>query len=442
MSLEPAPFLTLASAACAAGADDTRFFHEQIAPLLVKNCAECHNVNTHKGDLSLETLADALKGGKEGAALVPGKPEESPLFTKLIPESGDERPEMPKKKAALSKEDVAKVRRWIMAGAPWPKEIVLKEKAKGDKNWWSLRKLSHPAAPEPAHLPVEWSHSPIDRFVFAKLAQKGLAPNPPADPREFIRRVTYDLIGLPPTPEEVTAFEQSVIRNPQSAFEALVDRLLASPHYGEQWGRHWLDVVRFGESRGFERNLIIDNAWPFRDYVIRSFNEDKPFNRFMVEHLAGDVIGKNQPDVEVGAAFLTIGPYDDVNNRDPVAIANIRAATLDDMISATGTAFLGLSVNCAHCHDHKFDPIPQADYYRIRCALEGVTHGDRVLATREAKRVKFEAAIKPLQKQKEALNGKVFALEKAIVEPAWRRTTPSLRGPRRAPISRRKNLLP
>lgn len=408
------------SALHAAPTEEVKFFHEQVAPLLVKNCAECHNRNTHKGDLSLETFADALKGGENGTALTPGRPEESPLFTKLVPQAGDDRAEMPKKKAALTTEDVEKVRRWILAGAPWPKEIVLKETSKGDKNWWSLQKLSHPTPPAPASLPEAWSHNPIDRFIFAKLEQKGLAPNPPAQAREFIRRVTYDLTGLPPTPEETAAFIQScgseTLASPQAerAVEQLVDRLLASPHYGEQWGRHWLDVVRFGESRGYERNLIIDNAWPFRDYVIRSFNEDKPFNQFMVEHLAGDVVGKDQPDIEVGTTFLSIGPYDDVGNGDPIAKANIRAATLDDMITATGTAFLGLSVNCAHCHDHKFDPIPQADYYRLRCAFEGVANGERALSTREERNHR-NALVAPLEERESALSKEKQALENAIL---------------------------
>lgn len=425
------------SPAFAAGPEDLKFFHEQVAPLLVKNCAECHNANTHKGDLNLETLADALKGGENGAALVPGRPEDSPLYTRLMVQAGDDRPDMPKKKAALATEDVEKIRRWISAGAPWPKEIVLKESSKGDKNWWSLKKLSHPTPPASPNLPEAWSHSPIDRFVFAKLAQKNLAPNPAANPREFIRRVSYDLIGLPPTPEETAAFVRECapgdLTTPQAerAIEKLVDRLLASPHYGEQWGRHWLDVVRFGESRGFERNLIIDNAWPFRDYVIRSFNEDKPFDRFIIEHLAGDAVGKDQPDVEVGTTFLAIGPYDDVGNGDPVAKANIRAATLDDMITATGTAFLGLSVNCAHCHDHKFDPIPQADYYRLRCAFEGVSNGEGTLATREEKE-RRRAAVAPLNGRLGKLEKEKQSLETNMVD----RPTPQDQKLRPAPSAR------
>ena len=180
---------------------------------------------------------------------------------------------------------------WIAEGAPWPEGVVVKERSKADRNWWSLRPLS--ASEPPADgIPSEWTANPIDRFIYAKLAAAGLQPNPPADRRTLIRRVTYDLTGLPPTPEEIDAFvgDQSA-----DAYEKLVDRLLASPRYGEQFGRHWLDVVRFGESTGFEVNHVIENAWPYRDYVIRSFNDDKPFDRFVVEQLAGDSLAAGRP---------------------------------------------------------------------------------------------------------------------------------------------------
>ena len=225
--------------------------------------------------------------------------------------------------------------------------------------------------------------------------------------------MTYDLLGLPPTPEEVEAFVAQHAQDPAAAVEALVDRLLASPRYGERWGRHWLDVVRFGESNGFERNVIIDDLWPFRDYVIRSLNEDKPFNQFIIEQLAGDVIGHDQPDVEVAAAFLVAGPYDDVGNQDVVAQANIRAATLDDIITATSGAFLGLTVNCARCHNHKFDPVPTEDYYRMRAAFEGVKHGRRVVASPE-ERQQFAAATKPLNERQAQLASEQTELNKAI----------------------------
>jgi hypothetical protein len=264
--------------------------------------------------------------------------------------------------------------------------------------------------PSPANLPDGWSRSPIDRFVFAKLAESHLAPSPPADPRDFVRRITFDLTGLPPTPQEVEDFVSAVAKDGyDAAVAAVADRLLASPRYGERWGRHWLDVVRFGESNGFERNVTRDDAWPFRDYVIRSINDDKPFDRFIMEHLAGDRLAPGDPDVEVGTGFLVAGPYDDVGNQDAKAAAQIRANTLDDIVTATGSAFLGLTINCARCHDHKFDPIPQADYYRVQAALAGVQQGSREWATKQqreelaAKRAPIEAQIVALTRKIEAV---------------------------------------
>ena len=195
--------------------------------------------------------------------------------------------------------------------------------------------------------------------------------------------------------------------------EKLIDRLLASPHYGEQWGRHWLDVVRFGESRGFERNEIIDNAWPFRDYVIRSLNEDKPFDVLVREHLAGDVIGKDQPGVEVGVTFLVGGPYDDVGNQDAAQAAQIRANTIDEMIRATAEAFLGLTVGCARCHDHKFDPVLQRDYYGLYATFAGVYHGSRAVATAEQRQARDEA-LRPLNENRDRLTKQLAALDAAI----------------------------
>ncbi len=201
------------------------------------------------------------------------------------------------------------------------------------------------------------------------------------------------MTGLPPTPAEVDAFQN----DPRpDAYERLIDRLLASPAYGEQWGRHWLDVIRFGESRGYERNEIINNLWPFRDYIIRSFNEDKPFDQLIREHLAADQLETHDPQVEVGTAFLVCGPYDDVGNQDPVQAAQIRANTIDEMIRATSEAFLGLTIGCARCHNHKFDPILQQDYYGLYATFAGVHHGNRILATPQRQQ-EFAAAMAPLR---------------------------------------------
>ena len=398
----------LGSTAFAAGpsADGVAFFEQKVRPVLVEHCYSCHSAGAKKlkGNLFLDTRAGWMKGGDSGEpTILPGKPEESLLMRSIRHQEPDL--EMPPKKPKLPDAVIADLAAWIRMGAPDPREGKAEVK-RADKSWWSLQ-------PNPTDLNTSGG---IDDFIEAGLKAKGLAFNPPADPRTLIRRMTYDLHGLPPTPEEVENFVKDS-QNGTGAVKELVDRLLASPRYGEQWGRHWLDVVRFGESNGFERNFIIDDLWPFRDYVIRSINEDKPFDRFIIEHLAGDVIGRDDPQVEVGSAFLVAGPYDDVGNQDVVAQKNIRAATIDDMITATGGAFLGLTLNCARCHNHKFDPIPAEDYYRVRAAFEGVVHGRRVVATK-AQREAFETAMKPLNAELAALTRERAALDNTVDERA------------------------
>ena len=411
-------FLRLQFSAVAARQSNAVNFERDIRPLLHARCIECHGPEKQKGGLRLDTKTAAMKGGASGPAIVPNKSADSELIRRVV--SSDSADRMPAKGEPLSPREIALLRAWIDAGATWPEtETSASGEAKrADKaSWWSLQPLANVMPPAPANLPAEWASSPIDRFIFAKLAERGLKPNPPADRRSMIRRVTYDLTGLPPSPEEVEAFVNDA--DPQ-AYEKLVDRLLASPRYGEQWGRHWLDVVRFGESNGFERNVLINNVWPYRDYVIRSFNDDKPFNRFFVEQLAGDVVGKGDPEVEVGTAFLVCGPYDDVGNQDEAQRKVIRANTLDDLIAATSNTFLGLTVNCARCHNHKFDPIPTEDYYRLRAAFEGVTHAERVLASDEQRKAYAEKA-GPLEKRRTELTREKDAIEKAIAARALQR---------------------
>ncbi len=359
---------------------DTSYFQKHVAPILINSCLECHGAEK-KGDLDLRSRSAALKGGESGEVIVPGEPEESLLFEHVNTQ------EMPPKKP-LPAAQIATLKKWISDGASYPAGSLdpfsQTTTDRAGYDWWSLRSLQKTTAPDVADAPVAWREGAIDRYIFKRLKAKGLQPSSPATPRILIRRATYDLSGLPPTPREVEAFVKACqveTGGPnevgQKAYVQLLDRLLASPHYGEQWGRHWLDVVRFGESNGFERNVIIENIWPFRDYVIRSFNADKPFDQLVREHLAGDVVAGDDPLREVGTAFLVCGPYDNVGNRDPVQAAQIRADILDEMIRATGESFLGMTIGCARCHDHKFDPISQRDYYRMYATFAGVTHGAR-----------------------------------------------------------------
>jgi mono/diheme cytochrome c family protein len=368
MPIRPFAAALVALAASPLAAEPIEFARD-VAPILEHHCVRCHQPGNAKGDFDLTSSAALASAGH----IVAGDPSASRLIEVVSP-SGIEKPEMPKEGDPLSPAQVETLRRWVTEGAAWPEGVALKEPSKADGSWWSLRPLSHRRRPSPEGISAEWAAHPIDRFVFQELAEKGLSPNPPADRATLIRRLTFDLTGLPPTPEEIEDF---VADDSADAYERLVDRLLASPHYGERWGRHWLDVVRFGESNGYERNVLINTVWPFRDYVIRSFNEDKPFDRLVLEHLAGDVIGPGDPNVEVGTAFLVCGPYDNVGNQDAVQAAVIRADALDEIVRTTGEAFLGLTVGCARCHDHKFDPIRQKDYYALSATFAGVKHGDR-----------------------------------------------------------------
>ena len=261
----------------------------------------------------------------------------------------------------------------------------------------------------PEALPAGWDHSPIDRFLFARMVEKGLQPNSPADRRTLIRRLTFNLIGLPPTPQEVDAF----LADPEpNAYEKVVDRLLASPHYGERWGRHWLDVVRFGESHGYEQNHLRDDAWPYRDYVIRSLNEDKPFSRMIIEQLAGDQLAPGDPQIGAATGFLVAGPHDTVGIDNIEGEMQKRANDLDDMVMATATSFLGLTVNCARCHDHKFDPIEQKDYYRMQSVFAGVRHDRRAWATKQQKENSEQQAA-PLRRESEDAEATLDGLRKA-----------------------------
>ena len=381
-------------------------FARDVAPIFQQRCLRCHKPDNRLGKLSLATSADLTAR----SLVLPGKPQQSALLL-AVKSTPTARARMPKEGAPLPEEQVALIERWIAQGAVWPKGFEVKERAVADRSWWSLRALKPITPPSPKGIPAAWAANPIDRFVYASLQKKGLTPSPHADRRTLIRRLTYDLTGLPPTPDEVQAFLND--KQP-GAYERLVDRLLASPAYGEQWGRHWLDVIRFGESRGYERNEIINNAWPFRDYVIKSFNEDKPYDRLVQEHLAGDALSNGDPNVEVGVTFLTCGPYDDVGNQDAVQAAIIRANTLDDIIRATGESFMGMTIGCARCHDHKFDPVLTKDYYAMFATFSGVRHGNREVAT-AAMREERARMLPPLQNQANDLANQRGEIESGIL---------------------------
>ena len=360
------------------------------AAILEAHCLRCHNASVRMSGLSLVSAADAAKGGLHGPAIVPGKPDESNLLHMI---SG-EKPMMPMQSAPLTGAQVAEIRAWIEQGAAWPEDL------RADRNkadLWSLQPLRKPPVPPVAS---DWVRTPIDAFVLAKLSEKKLTPSPEADAATLIRRLTYDLHGLPPTWEEIQAFVAD--RSP-GAFEKLVDRLLASPRYGERWGRHWLDVVHYGESHGYDKDKPRRNAWPYRDYVIRAFNQDKPYARFVEEQLAGDVLWPDDPEPTVATGFIAAGPWDYVGQvelREGTTDKNItRLLDRDDMVMATMSTFVSMTAHCARCHDHKFDPIPQVDYYSLQAVFAGVDRADRPYDLDP----KVHAARRPLLEKRRAL---------------------------------------
>ena len=328
-------------------------FETNIRPLLTKHCAECHGAKKQKADLRLDVKAHALKGGESGAVIVPGDSAKSLLYQRVISEQPDE--QMPPRKSgrALTPAEIAVLKAWLDAGAVWPENAADKAASlDARRQHWALQPVKAAANPKAS---VDW-------FIDEKLKAAGLQRSPAADARTLIRRLYLDVIGLAPTPEEVEEFARQFSPSGRSeqAIAALVDKLLASPRFGERWARHWLDVVRFAESDGFEMNRARANSWPYRDYVIKAFNDDKPYDQFVREQLAGDAFG-----ADAATGFLVGGAKDRVGSRDPVLTANQRADELHDMVSTTAATFLGLTLNCARCHDHKFDPVSTQDYYGL-----------------------------------------------------------------------------
>lgn len=352
----------------------------EVALLFARHCLECHNASERRGGLDLTQRAAALAGGESGEVLRPGDPDHSQLVNLV------ERGEMPPApRASLSDGERKLVRGWVQSGARWQLDpidpFLYTSDRRAGYNWWSLQPLrvaraaGHAQSVENRPPPEEPLLHPIDRYVQQRLEKAGFKPSPEADRRTLIRRLTFDLTGLPPTPQEVTAF---LADSSPKAYDTLVDRLLDSPHYGERWARHWLDIVRFGESQGFERNKLRPNVWKYRDFVIEAFNSDMPYDEFIRWQIAGDVLQPENPLAVVASGFLAIGPYDltAYNNGTPEMRAFAREEELEGLVGSVGQTFLGLTINCSRCHDHKFDPITQREFYQISAALGGTYQGD------------------------------------------------------------------
>jgi cytochrome c553 len=334
--------------------DGAAFFETNIRPIFARQCMTCHSATAGMGGLKLDSRENILKGGSRGPALVPGKPAES-LLLRAVMQTGELK--MPPS-GKLKDEDVARLGQWIQMDAPWGEPA--QTTSKSAQKFWAFIAPSDPKVPNVGNR--SWVKSPIDAFVLAGLEAKGLKPAPPADKRALIRRATFDLTGLPPTTAEVRAF---LADSSPDAFARLVDRLLASPHYGERWGRHWLDVARYADSNGLDENLVYRHAWRYRDYVIQAFNKDKPYDQFVKEQLAGDLMPAADDATRfehwTATAMLSLGAKM-LAEDDPV---KMEMDIVDEQVDTISRAFMGLTVGCARCHDHKFDPIPTADYYSM-----------------------------------------------------------------------------
>jgi len=395
-------------------------FTDAVFPLLQHSCVRCHGPEEQKGDLRLDSLAAALIGGQSGPALVPGDPEKS-LMLQLVRHADPKREMPPKIKIKDSRIDA--LAGWIAEGAPWPGSPDLDKipttrvgdawsdpqnpiaKMFGGKrlNLWSLQPLADPSPP-PVH-DTAWIRNPVDAFILARIEAAGERPAPEADRHTLARRLYFDLTGLPPSPEQLAQF---VADDSPDAYAILLEKLLDSRAYGEHWARFWQDVVRYSDSNGFDYDEFRPQAWRFRDYVIRSFNEDKPYNQFVREQLAGDEMFDGPPenvaeqDALIATGFLRIGPYDNsavlFGEKD-----RCHAQVLSDMVETTGAAFLGMNFSCCKCHDHKVDPISQADYYRLQAVFENVEPNDKLLLDLPSQLAVIEPEIAVIEKVREQL---------------------------------------
>lgn len=387
---------------------DEALFRAKVAPILERHCVSCHDDGQRKGGLSLESAASLQRGGDSGEALSAGDADASLLVAMIE----GEKPDMPKDGQPLAKEEVAAIRQWIQDGAKWPTDLRLSDRSQVDTDWWSLKPLA--GSPPPAVAGDHQAPTPVDAFILQTLSQHRLEPSVEADRRTLIRRLYFDLLGLPPDPEKV---EQFAADPHPAAYERLVDELLASPRYGERWARHWLDVVHYGDTHGYDKDKPRPNAWPYRDYVIRSFNEDKPYERFVREQLAGDVLWPDSADGIVATGFIAAGPWDFIGHAE-VPESKIdgkiaRHLDRDDMVTTTMNTFVSMTVQCAQCHNHKFDPVSQEHYYSLQSIFAALDRADRPFETDAAigtKRHEYLAEQKALSAERASLEANIRKL--------------------------------
>ena len=408
-------------------ASDGQFFETQIRPILEAHCWKCHGGDKTRGGLDLTHRAGLLAGGDLGPSVDLAEPAKS-LLVEAINYQDLEMPPT----GQLPEASIALLTEWVARGLPWPEadqaspprhevdeEPYISDE---DRAHWAYQPLIRPRPPAGTDA---WGRNPIDRFVARRRAEKGLAPNPPAPRRALIRRLYYDLIGLPPTPADI---EQFVNDRRDDAYERLVDQLLASPEYGEHWARHWLDLVRYAETNSFERDNAKPNVWRYRDYVIAAWNHDKPYDQFLVEQLAGDEVDHVTNESMIATGYYRLGLWDD----EPTDAIQAYFDHLDDVISVTSQVVMGMTINCARCHEHKIDPIPQEDYYRFLAYFRNIyqdteTEGERafkkpftlntqtVIASDEERR-EFDSYLARFQKELSSHREELERLEELIVD--------------------------
>ncbi|QDU39746.1 Planctomycete cytochrome C [Maioricimonas rarisocia] len=407
-----------AKQASEADASGLAFFESDVLPILETQCFRCHSGAEPKGGLDLTVREHILKGGDSGPAVDLKDPASSLLLEAVNYESY----EMPPT-GKLAPKQIAAISSWLKRGVPMPAHVEVADEGHGEpqvnettKNHWAFRPVEQPPVPQPSA--GGWVANPIDAFVLARLEEAGMQPNPEADRRTLVRRLYYDLLGLPPTPDQVRAFVED---DSPDAWERLVEELLDSPHYGEHWARYWLDLVRYAESNSFERDNPKPFVWKYRDYVIRSLNDDKPYDQFLLEQLAGDELDEVTPDTIIATGFYRLGLWDD----EPADPLLAYYDGLDDIVATTSQGFLGLTMNCCRCHSHKLDPIPHEDYYRFLAFFRNVKHygvrneqsvyeaSIRSIATPEEQR-QFQEEQAAYEARVSELRGQLNAVEKLI----------------------------
>ena len=399
----------LAAGRLSAAASDGALFEKTIRPILAENCFKCHShaENKFKGGLALDSANALLKGGETGPAIVPGQPEKS-LLLQAVRQSGELK--MPPK-GRLTEAQIVAIEQWIKAGAPMPAALSTLPNAPAkrtgkitdeDRAWWAFQPVRKTTVPKPAN--DSWSRNEIDRFILARIEKEGLKPAPEASRAALVRRLSFDLVGLPPTPAEVEAFVNDKSAN---AYEKLADRLLASPRHGERWARHWLDLVRYADSDGYRIDDFRPQAWRYRDYVIQSFNEDKPYDRFVQEQLAGDELFPGDPAALTATGYLRHWIYE-YNLRD---VRGQWTTILNDITDTTADVFLGLGLQCARCHDHKFDPILQKDYFRLQAFLAPILPREDLVAATDAEKRAHAAKLAEWEKKTAGLRAEIGFIE-------------------------------